>query len=88
MIRTEASLGIDFKRENLKALSSKLLCKNRSEFGYTWWRIFLTMEGPVSSNLLAPPTKHTTILDRPNSLFNEVDALRFTSSKLGGAIEE
>jgi hypothetical protein len=87
MIRTEASLGTDFKRENLKALSSKLLCKNRSEFGYTW-RIFLTMEGPVSSNLLAPPTKHTAILDRPNSSFNEVDALRFTGAKLGGAIED
>jgi hypothetical protein len=48
----------------------------------------LIMEGPVSSNLLAPPTKHTAILDRPNSSFNEVDALRFTGAKPGGAIEE
>ncbi|KAB5568054.1 hypothetical protein DKX38_001847 [Salix brachista] len=46
------------------------------------------MEGPVSSNLLAPPTKHTAILDRRNSSFNGFDALPFTGAKLGGAIEE
>jgi len=44
MIRTEASPGTDFKRENLKALSSKLPCKtglNFDIFGeYSWqWRV-------------------------------------------------
>jgi hypothetical protein len=32
MIRTEASPGTNFKRENLKALSSKLLCKTGLNF--------------------------------------------------------
>lgn len=62
-IRTEATLGAFFKRENLKAFLSRGLCKKRSELGY-FLRMLSIIEGPVSSNLLAPPTKHTAILDR------------------------
>lgn len=67
-IRTDAIFDTTFKSENLNASLSRGLCKKRSEFGYSF-RIFSTIDGPVSSNLLAPPTKQTAILDRFNSSF-------------------
>lgn len=67
-IRTEASLGALLRSENLKAFWSNGLCRKRSEFGYSL-RIFSIIDGPESSNLLAPPTKQTAILDRSNSSF-------------------
>lgn len=67
-IRIAAILGAVFNRENLKAFRSNGLCKKRSEFGYSL-RIFSIIDGPVSSNLLAPPTKQTAILDPFNSSF-------------------
>lgn len=61
-IRTAAILGAALSSESLKAFWSNGLCKKRSELGYSS-RIFSTIDGPVSSNLLAPPTKQTAILE-------------------------
>lgn len=75
-ILTAAILGADLRSENLKALGSTGLCRKRSELGYLL-RILSRMDGPVSSNFRAPPTKQTAILERPNSssssffLFND-----------------
>lgn len=64
-IRTEASLGAVLRSDSLKAFLSMGQCKKRSALGYRL-RTFSTMEGPVNSNLLAPPTKQTAILDLSN----------------------
>lgn len=86
-IRTEAILGAFFNSEYLNEFPSKGLCKKRSELGYSL-RIFSTMDGPVNSNLLAPPTKHTAILDRSNSFFFLLRKVNLSSStvrvELGG----
>ncbi|GAU30197.1 hypothetical protein TSUD_311480 [Trifolium subterraneum] len=63
-----ATFGANFNSENLNESESNGLCKKRSEFGYSF-NIISNIEGPVNSNLLAPPTKHTAILDRNNSSF-------------------
>lgn len=93
-IRTEASLGTVFSSENLYEFWSNGLCRKRSEFGYSS-RIFSTIDGPVSSNLLAPPTKHTAILDRSNSSFlllhrASSDSLPFSTTRVvrGGGCDE
>lgn len=65
---TAATFGASFNNENLNASESKGLCRKRSELGYSF-NIISNIEGPVNSNLLAPPTKHTAILDRNNSSF-------------------
>lgn len=84
-IRTPASLGAVLRRENLKASWSNGLCRKRSEFGYSS-RIFPTIEGPVSSNLLAPPTKHTAILDLSNSSFRFGGGWTEKVVELGGVV--
>lgn len=65
-ILTAAILGAVFKYDNLNVLWSSGVCKNKSAFGYSF-RIMSIMDGPVSSNLLAPPTKQTAILEFCNS---------------------
>lgn len=49
------------RRENLNELESNGLFTKRSAFGYSS-RMFSMIDGPVSSNRRAPPTKHTAIL--------------------------
>lgn len=71
-ILTAAILGADFNNENLNASESNGLCKKRSELGYSF-SIISIIEGPVNSNLLAPPTKHTAIFDRNSSSFESDD---------------
>lgn len=66
-ILTPAILGAFLRRENLKASLSSGLCRNKSALGYSK-RIFFKMEGPVSSNFLAAPTRQIAILD-PLTIF-------------------
>ena len=61
-ILTEAILGASLRSDNLNAFWFNGLRRNRSELG-NGSSTFLSMEGPVSSNLLAPPTKHTATLE-------------------------
>lgn len=61
-ILTAAIFGAFFKYDNLNVFSSSGLCRNKSAFGYSL-RMFSIIDGPVTSNLLAPPTKHTAIFD-------------------------
>lgn len=69
--RNEATREANFKRDNLNEFESSGLFKKRSALGYRS-RIRSKIEGPVSSNRLAPPTKQTAILDRDNSAFFRV----------------
>jgi hypothetical protein len=56
LILTSAIRGANLSNPSLKLFSSKLLCTNRSASGKTF-KTCSKMEGPVNSNLLAPPTR-------------------------------
>lgn len=72
-MRTTAILGDSFSSSNLYEFLSYGAFKNRSALGYPL-SMCSTMDGPVSSNRRAAPTKQTAILDWSNAGFPSLRA--------------